>query len=213
MTLLIIKKVAPGTVPDKMHPRGRGIKPWSFYQIAILFTTRNRVFFAKSNGEEPVCTVCGGKLKYRDRVPRIMRRLHGETSHVLIERRKCQNPACGKLHRCLPSQLTRFKHFATEVIEDTCDEVVIPEDPESPDFIESPSPRTVAGWKEWVRHNTPNINGYLRTAGYSILGFSVQFLKSGVSLLDELRKDGGGWLAAIQQIIYNSGGFLEPWYR
>ena len=29
----------------------------------------------------------------------------------------------------------------------------------------------------------------------------------------EERKDGGGWLAAIQQIIYNSGGFLEPWYR
>ena len=53
----------------------------------------------------------------------------------------------------------------------------------------------------------------VREAGYSILGFSVQFLKSGVSLLDELRKDGGGWLAAIQQIIYNSGGFLEPWYR
>lgn len=179
-----------------------------------MFTIRNLAFFVKSNGEESLtCTECGGELKYRDRVPRIMRQLNGETSRVMIERRKCQNPGCGKLHRCLPSQLTRFKHFTTEIIEDACDDVIIPEDPESPDYIESPSRRTVNGWKEWIRHNTSNINGYLRTFGYSILGLSVQFLKSGVSLLDELRRDGGGWLATVQQIIYNAGGFLEPSYR
>lgn len=165
-----------------------------------------------SNGEELFCPVCGGNLKYRDKVLRIMKKLHGSSAHVMIERHKCQNPSCGKLHRCLPAQLTRFKHFATEVIEDTCDDIVIPEDPESPEFVESPSLRTVKRWKEWIRHNAPNIDGYLRTAGFSILGLSVQFLKSGISLLEELRNNGGGWLATVQHIIYNSGGFLAPYY-
>ena len=172
------------------------------------------MFFVVSNGEDPSCAICGGSLRYRDKVPRIMKRYNGEKSYVMIERRKCQNPDCNRLHRCLPSQLTRFKHFLTEIIEDTVDDIVVPEDPEDPgdDIITSPSHRTVAGWKAWIRFNTPNINGCLKAAGHSILGLSTQFLKSGISLLDELRKDGGGWLAAIQQVIYNSGGFIETFY-
>mgnify|MGYP007056188598 FL=1 len=170
-----------------------------------------------SNGEEPSCPVCGSNLKYRDKVPRIMRGYNGKKAWVMIERRKCQNPDCKKLHRCLPSQLTRFKHFLTEIIENTVDDVVIPEDPNDPiavkeDVIESPSLRTVSGWKAWIEHNTANVNGYLKSVGHSILGFSVQFLKSRISLLDELRTDGSGWLATIQHIIYNAGGLLEPFY-
>ena len=171
------------------------------------------MFFVESNGAELSCSICGGSLKYRDQVPRIMKRYNGDVSYVMIERRRCQNSACRKLHRCLPSQLTRFKHFLTEIIEETIDDIVKPEDPEAPDkyYIESPSPRTVAGWKEWIIHNTPYINGYLKAAGHGILGFSIQFLKSRISLLDELRKTAeGGWLAAIQSTIYNSGGSLEP---
>ena len=90
------------------------------------------MFFVVSNGEEPSCTICGGSLRYRDKVPRIMKRYNGEKSHVMIERRKCQNPDCSRLHRCLPAQLTRFKHFLTEIIEDTVDDIVVPEDPEDP---------------------------------------------------------------------------------
>ena len=172
------------------------------------------MFFVESNGNDPLCTVCGGNLKYRDRVRRIMKKYNGERSCIMIERRKCQNPACKKLHRCLPPQLTKFKHFATEIIEDTVDDVVIPEDPDGPEeeFIESPSSHTVTRWKQWIEKNTANINGYLRAFGHSILGFSTQFLKSEISLLEELRKTGGGWLAAIQQVIYNAGGFLDPLY-
>ncbi|MEE1163957.1 MAG: DUF6431 domain-containing protein [Lachnospiraceae bacterium] len=177
---------------------------------------RNLVFFVLSNGEEPACPVCGARLQYRDQVPRIMRGYNGKKAYVMIERRKCQNPDCKKLHRCLPSQLTRFKHFLTEIIENTVDDIVIPEDPDDPTAekegatIESPSLRTVSGWKAWVEHNKANINGFLKSVGHSILGFSVQFLKSGISLLDELRSDGSGWLATVQHIIYNAGGSLEP---
>jgi hypothetical protein len=183
-----------------------------------LFTTKNSVFFVESNGEEPTCPVCSARLKYRDQVPRIMRGYNGKRAFVMIERRKCQNPGCKKLHRCLPSQLTRFKHFLTEIIENTVDDVVIPEDPHDPtaekegSTIESPSLRTVTGWKAWLENNTPNINGYLKLLGHSILGLSTQFLKSGISLLDELRRDGGGWLATVQHVIYNAGGCLEPYY-
>ena len=124
---------------------------------------RKRAFFVESNGEEPSCTICGSSLRYRDKVSRIMKRYNGEKAHVMIERRKCQNPDCKKLHRCLPSQLTRFKHFMTDVIEDTVDDIIVPEDPENPgdDIITSPTIRTVAGWKAWVRHNTPNINVFI----------------------------------------------------
>lgn len=180
---------------------------------------KNSVFFVESNGEEPVCPACRSELKYRDQVPRIMKKYNDDTAYVMIERRKCQNPSCKKLHRCLPSQLTRFKHYITEIIEDTVDDVVCPEDPADPaaqredaSCIENPSLRTVARWKEWIRRNTPNINGYLKAVGHSILGLSTQFLKSRISLLDELRRDGGGWLATIQHIIYNAGGFLQPCY-
>lgn len=166
-----------------------------------------------SNGEELSCSICGGVLKYRDKVPRIAKRYNGDVLHGLIERWKCQDPACGKVHRCLPKQLVRFKHFITEIIEDTVDDVAVPENPDDSDryYFESPSPRTIAGWKDWIRHNTPYIDGYLKAAGHSILGLSTQFLKSGVSLLKELRKE-GGWLSTIQTIIYNSGGSLEPCY-
>ena len=176
------------------------------------------MFFFFFYWEEPACNVCGANLKYRDQVPRIMRDYNGKKSYVMIERRKCQNPNCKKLHRCLPSQLTRFKHFMTEIIENTVDDIVIPEDPEDPAaekagaIIESPSLRTVIRWKEWITHNKANINGYLKSFGHSILGLSIQFLKSGISLLDELRCDGGGWLATVQHVIYNAGGFLEPYY-
>ena len=147
-----------------------------------------------------------------------MRGYNGKKTYVMIERRKCQNPYCEKLHRCLPSQLTRFKHFPTEIIEDTVDDVVIPEDPDDPTVekenttIERPPTRTVSGWKAWIEHNKTNINGFLKSVGHSILGFCVQFLKSGISLLDELRSDGSGWLATVQHIIYNAGGSLEPFY-
>lgn len=115
---------------------------------------KNLVFFVESNGKDPICNVCGGNLKYRDRVPRIMKKYNGE----------------------------------------------------------SPSLRTAVRWKQWIEKNRVNINGYLKAIGHSILGLSTQFLKSDISLLDELRKDGGGWLASIQLIIYNAGGFLEPFY-
>lgn len=145
-----------------------------------------------------------------------MKQYNGEKSYVMIDRMKCQNPDCKKLHRCLPSQLTKFKHYLTEIIEDTVDDVVVPEDPKDPrddeEITQRPTLRTVANWKEWIRHNAINIDGHLKSVGHSILGLSTQFLKSGVSLLDELRKNGGGWLATVQCIIYNSGGFLEPRY-
>ena len=115
---------------------------------------RNLEFFVESNGEEPVCPVCNARLQYRDQVPRIMKSYNGKKAFVMIERRKCQNPDCKKLHRCLPSQLTRFKHFLTDIIENVVDDIVIPEDPYDPTAekegatIESPSLRTVSRWKK-----------------------------------------------------------------
>ena len=64
-------------------------------------------------------------------------------------------------------------------------------------------------WKAWFERNRKNIDGQLKSVGYRILGFSEQLLISGVSLSDELRKNGAGWLGTILCVIYNSGGFLR----
>ncbi|GAU76601.1 hypothetical protein F3D3_3441 [Fusibacter sp. 3D3] len=56
--------------------------------------------------------------------------------------------------------------------------------------------------------NTNRINGYLRSIGFQVLGFSEELLKSTTSLLDELRSSNPEWLETILRFIYNSGGFL-----
>ena len=56
------------------------------------------------------------------------------------------------------------------------------------------------------------IEGYLRNAGYSILGLGKDFLFSDQSLLEAVRKKYLNWLEKTIRIIYNSGGFLPAFY-
>lgn len=61
--------------------------------------------------------------------------------------------------------------------------------------------------------NLANIEGFLRNAGYRILGLGEELLFSHASLLDTIRQTHQDWLERILRIIYNSGGFLPavPW--
>lgn len=55
-----------------------------------------------------------------------------------------------------------------------------------------------------------NIDGKLKSDGYSKLGFTEALLLSEASLLDELRMIRQDWLEIILRFIYNLGGFLIP---
>jgi len=65
-------------------------------------------------------------------------------------------------------------------------------------------------WKHWLIANQLRIDGYLKSIGYHLPGFSEELLKSGMSLLEELRRSNERWLETILRFIYNSGGFLVP---
>lgn len=126
---------------------------------------------------------------------------------MCIERMRCRNENCRRIHNALPDFLVPHKHYSSEVIEDVIDDVVRPND--ELNDSDYPCEKTMVRWKAWFERNRKNIDGQLKSVGYRILGFSEQLLISGVSLSDELRKNGAGWLGTILRIIYNSGGFLR----
>lgn len=120
-----------------------------------------------------------------------------------IRRLKC--PKCGKLHWELPDFLAPFKQYSTEIIAGVLDGIVTSEDDESVDY---PCEETMSRWQHWLMVNQLRIDGYLKSIGYRLLGFSEELLISGMSLLAELRSSTPEWLETILRFIYNSGGFL-----
>ena len=109
-----------------------------------------------------------------------------------IRRLKC--PKCGKLHRELPDFLTPFKQYSTEIIAGVLDGSVTSEDDESVDY---PCEETIFQWQHWLMVNQLRIDGYLKSIGYRLLGFSEELLISGMSLLTELRSSIPEWLFGV----------------
>lgn len=176
-----------------------------------MFTTVKTIFlFEGSDTSSARCPVCGSPLKHRDHIRRVWRIHGGGKRYVLVERLQCQNDKCRRIHNALPEFLTPFKHYGSEVIEDVVDEVVSSEEDESGLCGDYPCEKTMNHWKEWIRRRTDDINGALKSVGCRVLGFSEQLLYSGVSLLDQLRAGGAGWLGTATRFIYNSGGFIAP---
>ena len=160
------------------------------------------IFFVESSAIS-YCPVCGEPLSYRDSCVRIMRLEGGMKRRFLIRRLKCSN--CGRLHRELPDCLVPYKHYASEVISGVLDGIVTPEDDDSADY---PCEMTMRRWHCWLEANRLRIDGYLKSIGYRLLGFSTELLGSRVSLLDKLRSSRPEWLETLLRFLYNSGGFL-----
>ena len=66
------------------------------------------------NNVELICKECGDRLKYFDKVKRIIRTKNRKTKWITIKRYKCKN--CQKIHRILPDNLLPFKQYEKEVI-------------------------------------------------------------------------------------------------
>lgn len=163
---------------------------------------RNQIFFVKSK-DVSYCGRCGSTdLYYRDTCQRIWLREGGEHRMIGIRRLKCRN--CGAYHRELPDFLAPYKHYEMEVISGVLDEVVSADDMED----NCPCDSTVASWHHWLMINELRIDGYLKSEGSRLPGFTEELLKTGVSLLKYLRSSCQNWLEIILRFIYNSGGFL-----
>ena len=174
------------------------------YQITRLLTITKMIFFVESSAIS-YCPVCGEPLSYRDSCERTMRLEGGERRKFLIRRLKCSS--CGRLHRELPDCLAPYKHYASEVISGVLDGIVSPDDEDSTDY---PCETTMHRWHCWLEANQLRIDGYLKSTGYRLLGFSTELLGSRVSLLDKLRSSRPEWLETLLRFLYNSGGFLVP---
>lgn len=87
------------------------------------------------------CQKCGGMLKHRDYVNRIVKSKGGERKTIKIERMICSK--CGKLSRILPSYLSPFKHYEKDVIEGVREGFITPDTSGYEDF---PSEITMKRW-------------------------------------------------------------------
>lgn len=65
-------------------------------------------------------------------------------------------------------------------------------------------------WHHWLMANELRIDGFLRSEGSRLPGFTEELLMAGMPLLKQLRSSCQGWLETILRFIYNSGGFLVP---
>ena len=73
-----------------------------------------------------------------------------------------------------------------------------------------PCEKTVERWKAWLEQNRTDIDGYIKSAGYRLLGYGEGLLYSTVSLLEKMMCSVDNWLGIILRMIYNSGGRLRP---
>lgn len=161
------------------------------------------------DGREYLCPVCKeGILLFRDYCGRIVRHEGGESEKILIPRHQCSNPKCRRIHRMLPDILVPFKHYTEDVIADAVSNRL-----DVNRTNDAPSPATIRRWKRWIRLNSTDIDGHLKSIAHRELDFSKELLQSGVSLLKKLMCSiPHGWLRTILCMLYNSGVRLPPVY-
>ena len=138
---------------------------------------------------------------------RIRKRDGGERQFLRVERMKCTNGGCRRLHTALPDILTPYKHYETEMISGVIEADIDPKDPVNEDY---PCEATMNRWLWWFHKNKERIDGFAKIACHHFLGYSEEIFTSGFSLLNELQSSTTQWLEALLRSIYNSGGFLVP---
>ena len=126
----------------------------------------------------------------------------------MVERKRCTNQSCRRLHTVLPDFLVPNKQYGSDLIEDVIEEVITEDDP---GYEDQPCGMTMRRWKNWYRQNEVQLEGQIRSAAYRFLGLGDQFLRSTESLLKELRERiSRGWLRIVLQIFVGSSGRPLP---
>ena len=150
--------------------------------------------------EYPDCPECHETLEYAFHVKRIRKTYNGKCRHLYIPVCKCVNDGClFNYTRVLPDELTPYKHYETELIENVVDDLCTPEDIQTEDY---PCEKTMDRWKVWISGNKNQIDGSLKSIGSRISVFGEELLNSEESLMDQLRNNGAGWLSIINRVMY-----------
>lgn len=165
------------------------------------------MFFVNSE-EDSHCPLCGSLLRKRDKRLRIHRLMGGDTEWYQINRLRCSNESCGRLHNELPDCISPYKHYDAGLIEDVIEEVVTEQDKDCEDY---PCEQTMHHWKYWMSRNEDHIDGQMKSTADRLLDLGTEFARSKDSLLQELKKRiSPGWLKAVNQFLYNTGGGMIP---
>ncbi len=139
------------------------------------------------------CPLCKGRLVVRDTVDRHYRNEEGEKVWFRIRRLRCKE--CGKLHRELPDILLPYKHYRSEIIEETLD---------GKQDVPGPEAMTFRRWQEWFVWVSVLLGGVLDAIRVAKEGL-YSFLNPLESHLERRRRHGGGWLASSILISVNAG--------
>lgn len=92
---------------------------------------------------ELICLGCGGELKHRDYVKRIIKSDGGKIKWIIIPRLICCK--CGKVHRQLPNSLKPFKHYNAHIIYGVINGSITSNDIKYEDY---PCEMTMSRWKK-----------------------------------------------------------------
>ena len=87
------------------------------------------------------CSICGGNLKYRDSVKRIVRTKARETRRIKVPRLRCLD--CGILRRQLPDFLLPFKQYEVKIIRGVLEGIITTETLGYEDY---PCELTMSNW-------------------------------------------------------------------
>ena len=71
------------------------------------------------------CPLCGGDLKYYDKVRRIVRTKARNTKRIKLRRLRCIN--CNSLHRVLPEFIFPYKQYESEIILGVVEGLITPD--------------------------------------------------------------------------------------
>ncbi|SDM07860.1 hypothetical protein SAMN04487833_1644 [Sarcina sp. DSM 11001] len=161
------------------------------------------------DGRDYLCPTCKeGMLRFHDHCMRSIRHSGGGQEWIEIPRHRCSNPRCKRIHRMLPDRLLPYKHYEQPVIRDSLDGCLDPGEAGN-----APSAESIKRWGHWLMSNSLDIEGYVKSIAHRELRFSGDLLKTGISLLEVLKKKiPQSWLSTVIRIIYNAGGFLRPFY-
>ena len=77
---------------------------------------RKKLFLVTSE-EDTICPECGSPLCRRDRKLRVHKEAGGKKSWFAINRLKCTNEKCRRLHNELPDCMIPYKHYGSDIIE------------------------------------------------------------------------------------------------
>jgi len=162
--------------------------------FSLNLNLKTEIFVVEST-EIIDCPLCGGTLKYRDRITRNKKGLSGKVSRFSLRRLKCQQ--CNRYHRELPNIIQPFKHYDSQTIQYIIDGSTEAEQCAAEDS-------TIRRWKTTFAESTPDISMRLTSAWARMSGEKVP-IENAEMILDLIRGREKHWLAFVMALLINGG--------